>query len=79
MTVWLVYGTSINDPDRRAYIIGAHSSRAAAIEQRDGVAGAYVAHVVNVAVDGTQPPILIGKIAVTNPDPCASDRLGDQD
>ena len=78
MAVWLVHGTSTSDPDRRAYIIGAHSSREAAIAQRDNVAAVYAAHVVEVAVDNPQPPILIGRLAAISPDPCTSDRLGDQ-
>lgn len=78
MTVWLVVGTSLHDPDRRAYIIGAHSSRAAASTQRDAVAGGYAAHVLEVAVDGAQPPLLLGKIAAGSTDPCTNDRIGDQ-
>lgn len=77
--LWLVYGTSINDPDHRAYVLGAHSTRAAALRQRETLAHAYAAHIAEVAVDQAQPPVLIGRIAVTRPDPCVDDRLGDQE
>lgn len=79
MTVWLVYGTARNDPDARAYLLGAYSSRDAALKQRAALAASYAAHVVEIAVDRPQPPVLIGKMAVTAADPCVSDRLGDQD
>ena len=77
MKAWLVLGTSTNDPDQRTYILGAHSSRKAADKQCAAGNPAYTAHIIEVNIDGSQPPVLIGN-AAAGVDPCVADRLGDQ-
>ena len=77
MKVWLVLGTSTNDPDQRTYILGAHSSREAADKQSAAGNPAYTARIIEIIIDGSQPPVLINN-AAAGADPCVADRLGDQ-
>ena len=62
MKVWIVFAMNSTDPNGNSYLLGAHSTSAAAQKQKQDFVdnnGVY-AHVENMEVDGPQPPILIG-------------------
>ena len=78
MRVWLVFGAAKNDPNQKSYILGAHSSQDAAQKQRDEGEAVYAAHVIDVEVDGAQPPVLIDVDTAHTMGSCVGDSIGDQ-
>jgi hypothetical protein len=72
MKVWLVSKLAQNDPQQRVYLLGAHSSRAAAVQHRKEVddPARHTTHVIEIAVDEKQSPILIGAAVGDLADDC---------
>jgi hypothetical protein len=62
MKIWLVSKLSQSDPQQRVYLLGAHSSRAAAVQHRKDVddPAHHSTHIIEMVVDEPQSPILIG-------------------
>ncbi|HHH36681.1 MAG TPA: hypothetical protein ENK48_07620 [Gammaproteobacteria bacterium] len=62
MKIWIVMMINCTEPERKVYILGAHSTAEAAGRQRDAldVSGEHATYVVEMEVDGKQPPILVG-------------------
>lgn len=70
--VWLVSKLALNDPEQRVYLLGAHSSREAAVRHRKEVDDAehQTTHVIEISVDERQSPILIGSAMEDLADDC---------
>ncbi len=62
MKVWIVMMINCTEPERKVYMLGAHSTAEAAGRQRDelDVLPGHATYVVEMEVDGKQPPILVG-------------------
>lgn len=62
MKIWLVTKLAYTDPDRKVYILGAHSSqeKAKAHQKEVEEPSLHTTHIIGVEVDNKQSPILIG-------------------
>jgi len=62
MKIWLVTKFVHTDPDRKVYILGAHSSHEEALAHQKDVEdpSSHTTHVIAIDVDKKLPPILIG-------------------
>jgi len=62
MKIWLVVMINRTEPEQKVYLLGAHSSADAAGGQRDALDAAVrsSAAIVEMEVDGKQPPVLVG-------------------
>ncbi len=62
MKVWIVMMINRTEPERKVYMLGAHSTAEAAGRQRDelDVSPGHTTYVVEMELDGKQPPILVG-------------------
>ena len=62
MKIWLVTKFAHTDPDRKVYILGAHSSHEEALAHQQDVEdpSSHTTHVIAIDVDKKLPPILIG-------------------
>ncbi len=62
MKVWLVVLSNHSEPEQKVYLLGAHSSQEGARQHKDSidVSHGQVVSILDMEVDGKQPPILIG-------------------
>ncbi len=62
MKIWIVMMINRSDPEHKVYMLGAHSCAEAAGRQRDAleVSPDHTTYVVEMELDGPQPPILVG-------------------
>jgi len=62
MKIWLVVMINRMEPEQKVYLLGAHSSAEAAGDQRDSLEATVrsSAAIVEMEVDGQQPPVLVG-------------------
>jgi len=62
MKIWLVSKLAQHDPQHRVYLLGAHSSREAAVKHRKEVEdpSQHTTHIIEMVVDNKQSPVLIG-------------------
>jgi len=62
MKVWLVMLSNNSEPEQKVYLLGAHSTLEGANRHKDSMDDSHgqVIHVVDLEMDGKQPPILVG-------------------
>lgn len=72
MKVWVVTKLVQNDPQQRVYLLGAHSSRDAAVKHQREVETftQHTTHLIEMDVDKKQPPVLVGVADSDLPSDC---------
>jgi hypothetical protein len=72
MKIWLVSKLAQNDPQQRVYLLGAHSSREAAVRHRKEVddPARHTTHIIEMMVDDKQSPVLVGAAIDDMSDDC---------
>ncbi len=62
MKIWIVMMINRTEPERKVYMLGAHSTAEAAGRQRDEmeISPEHATYVVEMELDGRQPPVLVG-------------------
>lgn len=72
MKIWLVSKLAQHDPLHKVYLLGAHSSREAAVRHRKEVENPsqHTTHIIEIAVDQKQSPVLIGAAISETADDC---------
>jgi hypothetical protein len=72
MKIWLVSKLAQHDPLRKVYLLGAHTSREAAVKHRKEVEDPtqHTTHIIEMVVDQKQSPVLIGAAINDMSDDC---------